>query len=482
MTHPSDVDSDTITSHPPPPEPTPTKDFGFLPIPSSCRYNPDNPVHFGYVRIIVFGLASTFRMNLYYCQPLLVQLALAFRVSDSEVSRIPALIQAGYAIGLVLLSPLGDIVRRRQLLLLFMTLTSALSIGLAITNSLPAFEALSFIVGTLSVTPQILIPLTADLAPPARRASSISIVLAGLLMGVLLARVLAGIIAQFSSYKNVYWMGVGGQFLLLIALYIFCPDTPPKNKNLGYLSILFTMAKLAVTEPLLIQACLVSVASAAVFSSFWVTMTFLLSGAPYHYNTLDIGLFGLVGMVGVGTAPFIGRLIDALIPWMATVIATIMILVSQGVQFGGSTISIGAVIVATFLLDVGRQSQQVSLTTAVYSISLEARARLNAVLILSIFLGQVMGTAVGTQVFLAHGSRAATGLNLAWCGWQLVLLFIRGPHCSRHTWFGWEGGAELRKAAAETHTQKAETPEMPVSTNGSEGMATPVPDLEKGVD
>lgn len=124
-------------------------------------------------------------------------------------------------------------------------------------------------------------------------------------MGVLLARVLAGIIAQFSSYKNVYWMGVGGvhsicpvlkfsvltpfdtsgQYLFMLAIYLVCPDTPPKNMHLNYFTILVSMARFAVTEPILIQACLISVASAAIFSSFWVTMTFLLSGAPYNFNT-----------------------------------------------------------------------------------------------------------------------------------------------------------------------------------------------------
>jgi MFS family permease len=134
-----------------------------------------------------------------------------------------------YAVGLLSLSPLGDLIRRRQLLLVLMFTSGSLSVGLALTKSILSFEILSFFVAISSVTPQVciagrstyaqrkligskvLIPLTADLARPNRRATSIAIVLSGLLMGVLLARVLGGVIAQFSSFRNIYWMGVGGK-------------------------------------------------------------------------------------------------------------------------------------------------------------------------------------------------------------------------------------------------------------------------------
>ena len=192
-----------------------------------------------------------------------------------------------YATGLLLLSPLGDLVRRRPLLLLLVFLSGSLTIGLAVTHSLVAFEALCFLVGTFTVTPQVLIPLAADLAPPHRRASAISIVLSGLLFGVLLARVIAGIIAQFTTWRVVYYMSIGVQFFILFVLYLTLPDWPAKNKgtNVSYFEILYTMAKFSVTEPILIQACLMQFSASACFSNFWVTLTFLLGGPPYNYNT-----------------------------------------------------------------------------------------------------------------------------------------------------------------------------------------------------
>lgn len=185
----------------------------------------------------------------------------------------------------MLISPLGDLVQRRPLILSTVILSTTLTIGLAVTKNLEAFEALSFIVGAVSVTPQILIPLVADLAPDKRRASAISVVFSGLLFGILVARVLAGIIAQFVSWRVVYYFALGVQGLVLLGCYLMLPDYPSKNKGLTYWSILSTMAKFSVTEPVLIQACLVNLCSSACFSNFWVTLTFLLGGAPYNYST-----------------------------------------------------------------------------------------------------------------------------------------------------------------------------------------------------
>ena len=53
-------------------------------------------------------------------------------------------------------------------------------------------------------------------------------------------------------------------------LYFTLPDFPTKNTGLTYFKILWTMAKFAVTEPILIQAVLVSFASMACFTNFWV--------------------------------------------------------------------------------------------------------------------------------------------------------------------------------------------------------------------
>ncbi|KAH7927664.1 MFS general substrate transporter [Leucogyrophana mollusca] len=459
---------------------THTMDFGFIPIPKRLRYDPEKPFHFGLLLNASFGFASTLLdwkrahnvndcsfivANLYYCQPLLsssilrvsnvgitlifallvVEFSHSFNVTYDEVSRIPTLVQAGYAIGLLLISPLGDLVRRRQLVLLLVLMSMTLTIALAITSNLQVFEAISFLIGAVTVTPQILMPLAADLAAPERRAAALSVVLSGLMLGVLIARVLAGVIGNFASWRIVYYMSIGVQCFVLAGAYLLLPDYPAKNRDLTYWQILYSMAKYAVTEPLVVQTALMNIASSACFTAFWVTLTFLLGGPPYYYSTLVIGLFGLVGMLGVLVGPFTGRLIDRLIPWYATLVATILLLVFAAVQVAAGGINVAAVIIACFGMDVARQMQQVSLSTAIFSISASARARLNAILILSLFIGQVMGTSVGTEVFVQHGWRACAVLMMALYGFGFCVLLLRGPHCPRSRWFGYEGGFEARK-------------------------------------
>ena len=185
----------------------------------------------------------------------------------------------------MLVCPLGDLVRRRQLNLLLTFCAASLSIGLAVTSSFPVFAALSFFIGLCSVVPQVLTPLAVDLTPPHRRASCLSIVLSGLIFGVLLARVLSGIIAQFITWRAVFWIAVGVQYVLCLVLYYVLPDYPAKNKGYTYFGILKSMAKYAVTEPLLVQAITINIPSSACFTNWWVTLTFLLGGPPYNYPT-----------------------------------------------------------------------------------------------------------------------------------------------------------------------------------------------------
>lgn len=154
---------------------------------------------------------------------------------------------------------------RRPLLLLMMLLSTVFALAMALAPSLSALQAFSFFLGVSSVTPQILIPFTADLAPPARRASAISIVISGLLFGILFARVMAGIIGQFSGangegWRNVYYMSFGLQFLTLCCTWAVLPDWPAKNKGNGltYHGILYSLFKFAATEPVLQQGCLIS--------------------------------------------------------------------------------------------------------------------------------------------------------------------------------------------------------------------------------
>ncbi|KAF9474595.1 MFS general substrate transporter [Pholiota conissans] len=424
----------------------PTKDFFVLPIPRRLQYSPEKPFVFGLAMNWGLSFAATFLIsNLYYCQPLLIQMAKTFDVSYEEVSKIATLIQTGFAVGIFFILPLGDLVRRRQLLLLLIFTTASLTIGLATVKTLQGFQILSFLLGVANASPQILVPLAADLAPPGRRGFAYSIVLIGMIGGQLLARVLAGVIAEFASWRVVYYMAIGAQYFIVVMCYFIIPDYPAKNKNMTYPAILLSMLKFAFTEPLMVQIELMAIATSACFAAYWVTLTFLLGGPPYNYSTLVIGLFGLLGLSGMAMGPLVGRVIDRFAAWYGILIGSILLLVFQSVQTAAGGISIVAVIVACIGLDGVRQVQNVSIVTCMFSIDMAAASRLNALFVLSYYIGQLTGTSVGTTVFVEHGWRACALLGMALYGFQVFILLLRGPHCSRKTWFGYEGGWALFK-------------------------------------
>ncbi|KAG8890427.1 histone acetyltransferase [Tulasnella sp. 332] len=395
-----------------------THDFKLIPIPRKQQHDPKQDFHFTLKLNIVFGFVST----------------------------------------------TSDLVRRRPLLLIVLSLCIALTIGVALSPNVVAFKVLSFFLGVVTVTPQILIPYAVDLAPPERRASVMAIVISGLLLGIIIARAVGGVIADVTgSWRNVYWVGVGLQSLAMLLLWWVLPDRPSKIEQamheaenagttdvgkaepLTYWGILITMAKLAVTEPILIQGCLIGCAMQIIFSGFWVTLTFLLTDAPYHFSTLKIGLFGLIGALGVMTAPFVGRLIDRLVPWVGIFIALLILIVSQVVLAIGGGINIAAIIISCFFLDVGLQMCQVATVSKIYGIDPALRSRLNAVFVVAMFVGQVVGSAVGSKIFLTSGWRASAATAVGFGVFALLVLFARGPHCGRYTWFGWEGGASFTK-------------------------------------
>ncbi|GAA5862705.1 hypothetical protein JCM8547_003518 [Rhodosporidiobolus lusitaniae] len=453
----------------PPPEPsTPhvlggSKDFGFLPIPKRLRWDSHKEPHFGLLLNGLFGFAATFTVaNLYYSQPILIVLSEKFNVSYDEVTNIPTFLQASYMLGLAFICPLGDLVRRRPLLLVIVATSAVLSLVLALVPSVAAFQAVSFFLGAASVTPQILLPLSGDLARPDRRASALSIVLSGLLLGILLARVLAGLIAEKASVAALYYMSFGLQVLIWFMIWSCVPDYPAKNPDLNYLDILWSMCKYMATEPVLVQASLITLCASAVFSAFWTSSTFLL-GDVYGYNSLEIGLFALIGIVGVLLAPFIGRLIDSLVSWVGVFIGIAILLASQVIFTGAAGVNIGVLVVVILLLDIGMQLQQVSNSTRIFAINAAARARFSACFLVLNFAGQLIGTSAGTRVYLTWGYRASGGLCVGLTGFQMFMLFLRSPHLPNKRWIGWSGGWELRKSVVEREKREKEEKEKEVA-------------------
>ncbi|EPS41358.1 hypothetical protein H072_4752 [Dactylellina haptotyla CBS 200.50] len=412
--------------------------------PRRCRYDPEKQFHFNLALNVLFAFAATFTVaNLYYNHPILNVLAQDFNVSYEKVSVIPNVMQAGYASGLFFITPLGDMFRRRALTLGLIVFTTSMWLGCTLTKDFNTFAGLSFVVGLTTVTPQLMLPLVGDLAPEGRKATAIAIVSSGLQLGLLLARVLSGIITQYSSWRTVYWLGFGVQALIFCLLWLFMPDYPPKNRGISYPRVLLSMLKLIPKHPLLVQASLNGGFLSATFMLYWTTLTFLLASPPYQFSSSVVGLFGLIGIAAVLTTPWIGRyVIDRWHPQLSVIAGSVVILVGQLIGTYAGKASVSAPVLQAWLIDIGISTCQVANRSGIYQLDASSRNRINSVYMLSVFIGQVLGTGIGAKTYAIGGWIASGSASVGITVLGLLVALGRGPHSA--AWFGWDGGSSFK--------------------------------------
>ena len=338
--------------------------------------------------------------NLYYAQPVLDDIAKSFGTSSGTTGLVVTFAQIGYALGLALLVPLGDLVTRRWLVPLVLTVTA---VGLVVSASAPdigVLIAVGLVVGAGSVAAQVLVPMAASLADEEHRGHVVGMVMSGLLMGILLARTVSGVVAQASSWRVVYLMAAGMTAVLAVVLFRRLPGEDVRPR-IAYGTLLRSAARLLATESLLRRRALFGALGFAAFSVFWTTMAFLLAGAPYHYDDLTIGLFGLVGASGALCANLSGRWADRGWTRSTTLAFAGLVLVSFLPLWWGRH-DLAMLIVGIVLLDVGVQGLQVTNQSLIYRLAPDARSRVNSAYMVCYFAGGALGSALGSSIYESH--------------------------------------------------------------------------------
>lgn len=317
-------------------------------------------------------------------------------------------------------------------------------IGLCVTSSFEVFCAISFITAVTTVTPQLMLPLVGDLAPPHKRASALSIVTAGNLLGILVARLLSGIVTQYTSWRTIYWIAFALQYIILILLWLFMPDYPSTNPGgLNYFKMLRSVFGMLLKHPVLVQACLIAFCNSAPFTSYWTTSTFLFADR-YGYDSVLIGLIALIGIAGIICTPLYSRIIiDKFVPLFSVFLGECIAIV--GVTIGTYTglYSVAGPFIQAFALDMGLQTTQIANRSSIYSCEPNARNRINTTYMLATFLGQITGTAAGNKLYAQGGWIASGSLSVAFIAFTFVIIAARGPY--EKGWLGWSGGFNIRK-------------------------------------
>jgi predicted MFS family arabinose efflux permease len=361
--------------------------------------------------------------NLYYNQPLLAQMQATFGVTSQSVGYVSMITQLGYALGLFLFVPLGDMVNRRKLILSLMTAAAMGLVGASLAPSLIWLYAASFLVGLASVIPQVIIPLAAQMAEPERQGKVIGIVVSGLLIGILLARTVSGLIGGWWGWRLMYGVAAVLMLLLFILLRSRLPSFAVQSRS-SYAKLLLSMGGLIRKHRTLREATLIGSFNFACFSLFWTIFGFHVNGAPFHYSSQVIGLFGLVGAVGAWFAPISGRLADRMDPKRVVGLMIVLVIISFAIfqWFGNGLIGL---IIGIILMDLGIQGAQVQNQSRIYGLDAQARSRLNTVFIVSMFIGGAVGSYVGSLMWSLAGWS-----GVAWSGiaFSLASLLTWGWH------------------------------------------------------
>ncbi|AJZ90892.1 putative transporter ygaY [Beauveria bassiana D1-5] len=361
----------------------------------------------------------------YYAQPLLDTIANAFSLSVNQAGFIVTTAQLGYAAGLLLLVPLGDMFERRGLIV-FMTLLAAGGMLITATSqSLWMMILGTALTGLFSVVAQILVPFAATLAAPEKRGKVVGTIMSGLLLGILLARTVAGLLASLGGWRTVYWVASVLMALMALALWRGLPQVK-QDSHLNYPQLLTSIFSLFIKNSLLRTRALLGCLTFANFSILWTSMAFLLASPPFNYSEGVIGLFGLAGAAGALGARPAGGLVDKGKGHHTTTIGLLLLLLSWvAIAFG--QFSAIALIVGILVLDLTVQGVHITNQSLIYRMMPEARNRLTAGYMTSYFIGGAAGSLISASAYqhagwngvcIAGASVALLNLVVWWRGYQ----------------------------------------------------------------
>ncbi|MBV8247447.1 MAG: MFS transporter [Comamonas sp.] len=362
----------------------------------------------------------------YFNQPLLHSIAEHFGVDEAAAASSVTLAQTAYAAGLLLLAPLGDKLQRRGLAVALMLLAAAGQALCGQAHSLPVFLLGTLVAGLFSVAAQVLVPMAAALALPGQSGRAVGWVMSGLLLGILLARSVAGMVSEAWGWQAVY-QGAAA-IMAVVALWLWQALPASRNPSpVSYPQVLSSMWRLLCSQAGLRQRTLVSALAFASVSVLFSTMALQLSGGPLGLDDGQIGLIGLAGAAGALVATQAGRLVDKGLGRVSCAIGALALLLSWPMLWWGGA-HLGWFVLGMVVIDLGLQCLNITNQASVAQLLPAARGRMNAVYMTGYFLGAAAGSALGTLAWSRGGWQGACALGLA-----LALLAAMGTFRMRNS-------------------------------------------------
>ncbi|WP_266158327.1 MFS transporter [Dyella silvatica] len=379
--------------------------------------------------VMMFAVASGLSVaNVYYAQPLLDAIAGDFHISHASVGMVMTATQIGSALALIFVVPLGDLLDRRRLMLVQLAWLALALISLCFASSKPLLLAGMLAVGMLGTAmTQGLIAFAATMATPSERGRVVGAAQGGVVIGLLLARTLAGWLTDLAGWRSVYAVSGLLAVLMIAVLARMLPSQQASQTPLAYLPLLRSMFALLRHERVLQIRGVIAMLMFAAFSVFWTSLVFPLGAPPYSYSHTMIGSFGLVGAIGALAAARAGQLADrGLGQWVTG--AALLLLLASWLPIAFTSHALWALIVGVIALDLGGQAIHVVNQSMIFRVRPEAHSRLVGCYMMFYAVGSGAGAISSTMVY-------------AYAGWNGVCLL--GAAISALACVFWLGSKQL---------------------------------------
>ncbi len=363
--------------------------------------------------ILLLAIGAGFSVaSIYYAQPLLPLMGSDLHLSIEGMGLVPTLTQAGYAIGILFLLPLGDRHDRRTLILLKSTALALVLLASSLVTELHSLLIVSLLIGMAATMAQDIVPAAAILAPEGKQGKTVGTVMTGLLLGILLSRTVSGIVGEAFGWRVMYQLAAASIALIGVVMWAVLPRFAI-HSTLSYPALMRSMAHLWRRYPALRRAALAQGFLSIAFSAFWSTLAVMLL-ERYQLGSAVAGGFGIAGAAGALAAPLAGGLADKLGAGKVTQLGAALVTVSFALMFLMPMLGVHGqlilIAVSAVGFDLGLQSSLVAHQNLVYSLEPQARGRLNALLFTVVFIGMALGSALGTKVYALAGWPAVVAL------------------------------------------------------------------------
>nr|WP_318382039.1 MFS transporter [uncultured Enterobacter sp.] len=356
--------------------------------------------------VFILALGAGFSVAaIYYAQPLLPLMGSDLHLTINGMGLVPTLTQAGYALGILFLLPLGDRYDRRTLILVKSAALALLLLACSLTTTLNTLLVVSLLLGMTATMAQDIVPAAAILAPAGKQGKTVGTVMTGLLLGILLSRTVSGFVGAAFGWRVMYQLAAASIAFIGAVMWVVLPRFAI-NSTLGYPALMKSMAQLWLRYPALRRAALAQGFLSVAFSAFWSTLAVMLL-AHYQLGSAVAGTFGIAGAAGALAAPLAGGLADKVGAARVTQLGALLVTAAFALMFTLPLLSTQAQLVVIALsaigFDLGLQSSLVAHQNLVYSLEPQARGRLNALLFTVVFIGMAAGSALGSKLYALAG-------------------------------------------------------------------------------